>query len=108
MDSLYLSLTSASSSSSTIGYTFYKCDGLSSVELDAGRTISAYTFKDCTSLTSVRFTNSLTWYVKSNAFAGCTALNYLWFMAGESTGESGCEAGAYPSTCTVNISGQVN
>lgn len=108
MDSLYLSLTSASSSSSTNGYTFYKCDGLNSVELDAGRTISAYTFKDCTSLTSVRFTNSLTWSVKSNAFAGCTALNYLWFMAGESTGASACEAGAYPSTCTVEIDGQVN
>ena len=88
-------------------YTFKDCSGLKYVNLShAGSTISAYTFSECTTLESVSFKSESIITVETNALYGCTALNLLWFQAGEGHGD--VQPGAYPSTCNVNVTGLVN
>lgn len=95
------------STTATSAYLFYKCPELTYVSLNIPSTdIIAYSFTDCTKLGEVKFSNTSTTEIKTNAFAGCTALKKLWFAAGRGNGS--CEEGAYPSTCTVTLDGQVN
>lgn len=90
-------------------YTFKDCSGLKSVNLShAGSIIAAYTFSECTTLESVYFKSTSINTVESNALYGCTALKLLWFQAGEVIGRNGTATDAYPSTCNVNVTGQVN
>ncbi|MBQ7159985.1 MAG: leucine-rich repeat protein [Treponema sp.] len=65
-------LTSASvgitSTTATSAYLFYKCAGLTYVELNIPATnIVAYTFTDCTKLSEVKFTNATTTKVLANS-----------------------------------------
>ena len=95
------------STTATSAYLFYNCPELTYVELNIpASNIVAYSFTDCTKLSSVKFWNSKTTKVLKDSFSGCTSLSYLWFYAGEGNGSA--EDGAYPSTCHVTFSGQVN
>lgn len=103
VESITLNVTAAS----LPAYTFRDCLVLKSVDLShTGNTIGEYTFSDCTALEYVRFISESINTVESNAFYGCTALKSLWFLAGESAGTVAPDA--YPSTCSVTISGQTN
>lgn len=95
------------STTATSAYLFYKCPELTYVGLNIpSSNIAAYSFTDCTKLTKVEFLNTNTTKVLKDSFSGCTSLNYLWFQAGENSGSA--EDGAWPSGCTVTLSGQVN
>ena len=102
-----LSNAAVTSTTATSAYLFYKCPELTYVELNIpSSNIVAYSFTDCTKLTKVEFLNTNTTKVLKDSFSGCTSLNYLWFQAGENSGSA--EDGAWPSGCTVTLSGQVN
>ena len=58
------------------GYCFHECTSLVRINLDTVHSIRPYAFKNCESLSDVRFSDNLE-FIGRAAFSGCTALEQL-------------------------------
>ena len=97
------------SEDSAPAYMFKDCNAITSITLNhTEQDVIAYTFTNCTSLSYVYLSSTIN-KVKTNALYGCTGLTYIkfWGVSPDSV-NSAVEANAYPSTCTVELSGVTN